>query len=101
MTMAANGKFTAKNAAEEFITKIGETEPSTSPLANNSINPQNIQQPAQKRKTRPMMKGSGFVQRAYYISDEVYKKLKMLAVEEDRDASSIVREALDEYLKRK
>lgn len=36
-------------------------------------------------------------QRGYYITDEQYKKIKLLAVEKDTDTSSIVREAIDKY----
>jgi len=54
-----------------------------------------------KRTNRPRIKSSGHAQRSYYISDEAYKKIKQLALDEDRDTSSIVREALDEYLSKR
>ena len=50
------------------------------------------------KKTRPFIKDGGYSQRAYYITDEQYKKLKILAVEKDTDTSSLVREALDNFL---
>lgn len=50
------------------------------------------------KKTRPFIKDGGYSQRAYYITDEQYKKLKIIAVENDTDTSSLVREALDNFL---
>ncbi len=50
------------------------------------------------KKTRPFIKDGGYSQRAYYITDEQYKELKILAVENDTDTSSLVREALDNFL---
>lgn len=50
------------------------------------------------KKTRPFIKDGGYFQRAYYITDEQYKKLKIIAVENDTDTSSLVREALDNFL---
>ncbi len=50
------------------------------------------------KKTRPFIKDGGYSQRAYYITDEQYRKLKILAVENDTDTSSLVREALDQFL---
>ena len=41
------------------------------------------------------------VQKSYYTTQELHKKLKIRAVEEDKDMSSIVREALEEYLTKK
>lgn len=49
-------------------------------------------------RTRPFIQSSGYQQRAYYISDEQYKKLRLLAVEKDTDTSSLVREALENFL---
>jgi len=48
---------------------------------------------------RATIKSTGYKQRAYYISDEQYKKIKYIALEQETDASSIVRAALDEYIK--
>ena len=50
------------------------------------------------KKTRPFIKDGGYSQRAYYITDEQYRELKILAVENDTDTSSLVREALDNFL---
>ena len=36
-----------------------------------------------------------------YITDEQYRELKILAVENDTDTSSLVREALDQFLNNK
>ncbi|NMB09144.1 MAG: hypothetical protein GX982_00450, partial [Tissierellia bacterium] len=47
---------------------------------------------------RPFIKDGGYSQRAYYITDEQYRELKILAVENDTDTSSLVREALDNFL---
>lgn len=99
--MAGKGKFTAKNAAEEFITKIDVTEAVEAQTDATIVKPEDSKLTTQKRQTRPTAKGSGYVQRAYYIPDSMFKKIKMLAVEQDRDASSIVREALEEYLENK
>ena len=52
------------------------------------------------KKTRPFIKDGGYSQRAYYITDEQYKELKMLAVENDTDTSSLVREALSQFLEK-
>ena len=49
-------------------------------------------------RSRPFIQSSGYQQRAYYISDEHYKMLKLLAVERDTDTSSLVREALENFL---
>ncbi len=53
------------------------------------------------KKTRPFIKDGGYSQRAYYITDEQYRKLKILAVENDTDTSSLVREALDQFLNKR
>lgn len=99
--MAKKGGFTAKNAAEEFMTKLDIPETVAAPLSKDSENQTVTVNPPTNRQTRPSIKRGGFVQRAYYISNDVFKKIKFLAVEQERDASSIVREALDEYLKGK
>ena len=52
------------------------------------------------KKTRPFIKDGGYSQRAYYITDEQYKRLKILAVENDTDTSSLVREALSQFLEK-
>jgi hypothetical protein len=51
------------------------------------------------KKSRPFIKDGGYTQRAYYITDEQYTDIKLLAVYRDTDTSSIVREALKEYIK--
>jgi len=50
------------------------------------------------KKSRPFIKDGGYTQRAYYITDEQYTDIKLLAVYRDTDTSSIVREALKEYI---
>ena len=53
----------------------------------------------QAKKSRPFIKDGGYTQRAYYITDEQYTDIKLLSVYRDTDTSSIVREALKEYIK--
>lgn len=50
------------------------------------------------KKTRPFIKDGGFSQRAYYIPEDQYTNIKLLSVVRNTDTSSIVREALQEYL---
>jgi len=59
----------------------------------------NKQSDPKSKKSRPFIKDGGYTQRAYYITDEQYTDIKLLAVYRDTDTSSIVREALKEYIK--
>ena len=52
------------------------------------------------KNTRPFIKDGGFSQRAYYITEDQYTNIKLLSVVRNTDTSSIVREALKEYLEK-
>jgi len=64
-----------------------------------SSNKQSETKEEKTKNSRPFIKNGGYTQRAYYITDEQYTDIKLLAVYRDTDTSSIVREALKEYIK--
>jgi hypothetical protein len=64
-----------------------------------SSNKQSETKEEKTKNSRPFIKDGGYTQRAYYITDEQYTDIKLLAVYRDTDTSSIVREALKEYIK--
>ena len=85
-----------KNTAERFLSSIQDDRQDVKE-ENTNINIEK----KEVKKTRPFIKDGGYSQRAYYITDEQYRELKILAVKNDTDASSLVREALDQFLNRK
>ncbi|MGO1632870.1 MAG: hypothetical protein ACTHXX_12730 [Staphylococcus equorum] len=60
----------------------------------------NGEKKAETKATRPNIKNGKYKQRPYYISDEHYQSIRLLSVYRDTDTSSIVREALTDYLKK-
>lgn len=76
---------------------------STSSKDSNNIDIEkkiNTEDISKTKSKKPSSKKSELIQRAYYIREEQYKKLRFLAVEQDTDASSIVRQALDLFFER-
>ncbi len=84
-----------KNTAERFLSNIQDDRQDVKE-ENTNINIEK----KEVKKTRPFIKDGGYSQRAYYITDEQYKRLKILAVENDTDTSSLVREALSQFLEK-
>lgn len=52
------------------------------------------------KSSRPNIQNGKYKQRPYYISDEHYQNIRLLSVYRDTDTSSIVREALADYLEK-
>lgn len=88
----ADGLFTDQTTPKiPESTMIKEQAPKKPELKNS--------EKLETKQKRPSTK-SGLVQRAYYIKDEQYKALKLIAIEKETDTSSLVREALDTYIKK-
>lgn len=87
----AKTRMNVNDTAKKFITppesEIKEKEETISKKEKTPI-----------KKTRPFIKDGGFSQRAYYIPEDQYTNIKLLSVVRNTDTSSIVREALKEYL---
>ena len=93
--MSKKSRINTQEIASRFISSIPNEE------KENEVEEKKIEIKTKKKevkKTRPFIKDGGYSQRAYYITDEQYRKLKILAVENDTDTSSLVREALDNFL---
>lgn len=88
--MSKKSRINTQEIASRFISSIPNEE------IENEV--EEKRENKEVKKTRPFIKDGGYFQRAYYITDEQYKKLKILAVENDTDTSSLVREALDNFL---
>lgn len=92
----SKSRIDRNKTAERFLSGIQNNN-------QNDVREENIDISIEKKetkKTRPFIKDGGYSQRAYYITDEQYKELKMLAVENDTDTSSLVREALSQFLEK-
>ncbi len=96
--MSKKSRINTQEIASRFISSIPNEE------KENEVEEKKIEIKTEKKevkKTRPFIKDGGYSQRAYYITDEQYRELKILAVENDTDTSSLVREALDQFLNNK
>ena len=82
-------KFDPNAVIDRFITHTSELT-NTNISLHDSIN----------INKRPIIKKNGCQQRQYYITDEQHKKLKLLAVNNNTDTSSLVRKALEEFLQK-
>lgn len=91
----AKKRMNTDEVASRFISGISRNEEKNEEVkAGKKVD----NKPEKVERTRPFIQSSGYQQRAYYISDEQYKKLRLLAVERDTDTSSLVREALENFL---
>lgn len=99
----AKKRINTDEVASRFISGIPNDEEKNDEEKNMEvkINEKRNNKTEKTERTRPYIQSSGYQQRAYYISDEQYKELKLLAIEHDTDTSSLVREALDQFLNRK
>ena len=52
----------------------------------------------EKVTTRDLAKKRGYMQRSYYITPNQNRIIKLLAAEDGTDTSSIVREAIQDYI---
>ncbi len=96
--MSKKSRINTQEIASRFISSIPNEE------KENEVEEKKIEIKTEKKevkKTRPFIKDGGYSQRAYYITDEQYRELKILAVENDTDTSSLVREALDQFLNKR
>lgn len=94
--MAKKTRMNTNEAINRFISGIEEPETENENIKED-IKVEEKEAKKQER-TRPYIQSGGYQQRAYYITDEQYKDLKILAVKKDTDASSLVREALNQFL---
>ncbi len=95
--MSKKSRINTQEIASRFISSIPNER-------ENEVEEKRVEIKTEKKevkKTRPFIKDGGYSQRAYYITDEQYRKLKILAVENDTDTSSLVREALDQFLNKR
>ena len=95
--MSKKSRINTQEIASRFISSIPNEE------IENDVTEKKFEIKTEKKeikKTRPFIKDGGYSQRAYYITDEQYKRLKILAVENDTDTSSLVREALSQFLEK-
>lgn len=87
--MAKKSRMNINETAKKFLsneeTKISDTQKDKNEILEIKSN-------------RPQIKEGKYKQRPYYISDKDYQDFKLLAVYRNTDASSLVREALKEYL---
>ena len=95
--MSKKSRINTQEIASRFISSIPNEK-------ENEVEEKRVEIKTEKKevkKTRPFIKDGGYSQRAYYITDEQYRELKILAVENDTDTSSLVREALDQFLNKR
>ncbi|HHY08912.1 MAG TPA: hypothetical protein GX530_10465 [Corynebacteriales bacterium] len=95
--MSKKSRINTQEIASRFISSIPNER-------ENEVEEKRVEIKTEKKevkKTRPFIKDGGYSQRAYYITDEQYRELKILAVENDTDTSSLVREALDQFLNKR
>ena len=95
--MSKKSRINTQEIASRFISSIPNEK-------ENEVEEKRVDIKTEKKevkKTRPFIKDGGYSQRAYYITDEQYRELKILAVENDTDTSSLVREALDQFLNKR
>ena len=83
----ARDKFDVQAAAKKFISNVDVKSRENKELVDKNALSTN------KKKKK-------LVQRGYYLTNDLYKKIKMRAVEQDKDTSSIVREAIEEYFEK-
>lgn len=92
----SRSRIDRNKTAERFLSNIQDDKQDVKEEKTNI----NIEK-KEVKKTRPFIKDGGYSQRAYYITDEQYRELKILAVEKSTDTSSLVREALDQFLSKR
>ena len=94
--MAKKTRMNTNEAISRFISGIEEPETEKENIKEDT----KVEKKETKKqeRTRPYIQSGGYQQRAYYITDEQYKNLKILAVKKDTDTSSLVREALNQFL---
>ncbi len=95
--MSKKSRINTQEIASRFISSIPNEK-------ENEVEEKRVEIKTEKKevkKTRPFIKDGGYSQRAYYITDEQYRELKILAVEKSTDTSSLVREALDQFLSKR
>jgi len=89
----SKSRMNINETAKKFMSNNDKDEKKEKLVDNKSENKEE-----KTKKSRPFIKDGGYTQRAYYIPDNQYKDIKLLAVYRDTDTSSIVREALKEYI---
>ena len=94
--MAKKTRMNTNEAINRFISGIEEPETENENIKKDIKEEEKEIQ--KQERTRPYIQSGGYQQRAYYITDEQYKNLKILAVKNDTDTSSLVREALSQFL---